>query len=143
MFADGIPPGEALGLIIFAVLIAYMCYWLVRNIRLPNSFAPRINPIGVPKQLQSFLPLAAKFGIGDDGDRYEVASADPDEEKRQLREVYYSRSEEIDQWIDSFGVEPMSDEAASFMYMLLAADELNVFGDPIFSDQASRSDPEN
>ncbi|MCK4488719.1 MAG: hypothetical protein KAU23_00575 [Anaerolineales bacterium] len=135
---DGI--GVLIFLIINTSLLVGLVYWLVRRERLLHSFAPRINPSRVPEHLRPFIPLAAKFGIGDDGIRYDVASAAPVEEKRQLREVFDFRSEDIDQWIDSFGDEPMSDEAAAFMYMLLATDELTAFGDPIFSYQASPVD---
>jgi hypothetical protein len=70
------------------------------------------------------MPLAERWGIGDDVLRNDLVARATYGEKRELHEALAAPFEQIGRWLDSFGEEPMSDEAAAFMYMQEALDEM-------------------
>ncbi len=45
-------------------------------------------------------------------------------DREALREAVRPHQARITAWLDSFGADPMSDEAAAFMYMQLAIEEM-------------------
>jgi len=74
--------------------------------------------------------LAAKWGIGDDIIRDDFEQKASEGEKQELKESLSGRTAEVTQWLDSFGVgKPMPEEAACFMYMLEALDEMRLWPD--------------
>jgi hypothetical protein len=79
----------------------------------------------VPENLRHLAPLAEKWGIGDDVERAQlVERASPADREALIRAITPHQSE-ITAWLDSFGMDPMSDEAAAFMYMQLAVEEMS------------------
>jgi len=88
---------------------------------------PRLDAEKVPEQLRGLLPLAAKWGIGDDIMRDDFEQKASEDEKRELKNALAGRTAEINQWLDSFDTgKSMSEEAACFMYTLLALDEMKL-----------------
>jgi hypothetical protein len=90
-----------------------------------TSGASRLDAAKVPEGLRKIVPLAQRWGIGDDVDRGEALSRVTPEERAELRRAVETHGAEITAWLDSFGGgEKMSEEAAAFMYMQLAVEEL-------------------
>jgi hypothetical protein len=95
-----------------------------------SAVAQRLNPEQVPEGLRHLVPLAEKWGIGDDVDRNaKVESATP-AERSELRAAITPAASRITTWLDSFAQGAMSDEAAAFMYMRLALEEMPADGSP-------------
>ena len=91
---------------------------------------PRLDPEKVPQQLRDLLPLAAKWGIGDDIIRDDFEQKASEDEKQELKNSLSGRTSEVTKWLDSFGIgKPMPKEAACFMYMLEALDEMRLWPD--------------
>lgn len=91
---------------------------------------PHLDPEKVPAHLRDLLPLAAKWGIGDDIIRDDFEQKASDIEKQELKNELTGRTAEITQWLDSFEVgKPMPEEASCFMYMLEALDEMRLWPD--------------
>ncbi len=82
-----------------------------------------LDAANVPSALRHLVPLAQRWGIGDDVERYEYAMQASAAERATLREAVVPYYDQIAAWLDSFGSGPMSDEAAAFMYMQLAIEE--------------------
>jgi hypothetical protein len=80
----------------------------------------------VPIEFQTLLPLAIKWGIGDDAIRGDVTEAATEFEKHELASALTGKLGAIDKWIDSFPEGSMSNEAATFMYMIEAVEELGL-----------------
>ncbi len=78
----------------------------------------------VPAHLRDLVPLAEKWGIGDDVERAEFIEQAPAAERQALIDAIGPHQREITAWLDSFGMDPMSDEAAAFMYMQLSVEEM-------------------
>jgi hypothetical protein len=87
---------------------------------------PKLDPDQVPESLRDLLPLAAKWGIGDDIIRSDLQSKVGVDEKQELQEALKGRSAAITRWLDSFGTQRMSAEAGAFMYMLLGIEEMGL-----------------
>lgn len=86
----------------------------------------KLSKKNVPIEFRELLPLAIKWGIGDDAIRGDVTDAATEPEKRALAEALAGKLGAIDKWIDSFPEGKMSEEAAAFMYMGEAVDELGI-----------------
>lgn len=81
----------------------------------------------VPADLRDIFPIAKKWGIGDDAIRGDVTMAATEEDKFELIYTLNGKLYLIDKWLESFSdEEPMSDEAAAFMYLAEAVDELGL-----------------
>ncbi|MES9969858.1 MAG: hypothetical protein ABW092_07460 [Candidatus Thiodiazotropha sp.] len=80
----------------------------------------------VPIELQALLPLAIKWGISDDAIRGDVTEAATETEKLELTSALSGKLGTIDRWLDSFPEGFMSDEAAAFMFMIEAVEELGL-----------------
>src|SRR5262249_32483227 len=96
------------------------------NLYAENRPEIRIDSMHVPEDLRDLIPMAEKWGIGDDiirGDFCEKASHD---EKVSLVDAVKGRTDRINKWLDSFG-SAMSQDAGAFMYMLLALDEMGLY----------------
>jgi hypothetical protein len=81
----------------------------------------------VPPHLRHLIPLAEKWGIGDDIIRNDYIAKASDAEKRELHDGFYAPFEQITGWVDSFGNEPMTDEGEAFMYAQMALDEMGYY----------------
>lgn len=85
---------------------------------------PPFESQAVPLDLRHLVPLAQEWGIGDDVERLaKVDSATP-AQRAQLRQAVAPHQARITEWLDSFGQREMSSEAARFMYMQLAIEEM-------------------
>jgi hypothetical protein len=84
----------------------------------------RLDPAKVPADLQDLVPLAQRWGIGDDVARSERVRKASDAERAELRAAFGPRQSRITAWLDSFGQGAMPDEAAAFMYTQLAIEEM-------------------
>jgi hypothetical protein len=83
-----------------------------------------IDATSVPDDLRSLIPLAARWGIGDDLERADYVEQASAADREALRAAVQPHQARITAWLDSFGTDPMSDEAAAFMYMQLAIEEM-------------------
>jgi hypothetical protein len=85
---------------------------------------PPLDPENVPVELRHLIPLAQQWGIGDDIERLAKGQRATPAERAGLRRAVTPHQTRITQWLDSFGQELMSQEAATFMYMQLAIEEM-------------------
>ena len=91
---------------------------------------PKLDPGKVPDKLRDLLGLAIKWGIGDDIIRYDFEQKASEEEKQEFKKALTGRTAEIRQWLDSYGQgNAMPEEAACYMYMLSALDEMGLWPD--------------
>lgn len=80
----------------------------------------------VPVQLQHILSLAEQFGLGDGECRaFFLRQATP-VQRQQLHAAAAEYCEQIVAWLDGFPEGKMSNEAAAFMYMLAAEEEIDL-----------------
>jgi hypothetical protein len=87
----------------------------------------RLDPARVPAPLRHLVPLAEKWGIGDDFIRNDCIDKASEAEKRELHDAFYEPFEQITQWLESFGQKSMTEEAAAFMYAQGALDEMGYY----------------
>lgn len=85
---------------------------------------PPLNSDNVPADFRDLVPLAQRWGIGDDVARSERVQQATDAERAELRAAFGPRQARITAWLDSFGQGPMPEEAAAFMYTQLAIEEM-------------------
>ena len=79
----------------------------------------------IPADLRHLAPLASVWGIGDDVDRGTKVEASTPAERAALRAAVLPHDTSITAWLDSFGQgNVMPDEAAAFMYLRLAIEEM-------------------
>jgi nucleotidyltransferase/DNA polymerase involved in DNA repair len=78
----------------------------------------------VPAELRHLVPMAERWGIGDDVDRNAKVDRATSVERKELQTAVEPHNAGITAWLDSFGQGQMSDEAAAFMYMQLALTEM-------------------
>jgi len=83
-----------------------------------------LDPTQVPESLRHLVPLAREWGIGDDVERMEYIERSSAADREDLVTAIAPHHSEITAWLDSFGTRAMSDEAAAFMYMQLALEEM-------------------
>ena len=86
----------------------------------------KLDPAKVPEGLRALIPYAEEWGMGDDIIRNDFIEKSTDAEKQELHDALSEPYERITAWLDSFGENTMSDEAAAFMYMQLALDEMGI-----------------
>ena len=90
----------------------------------------RLDSSQVPADLRDLLPLAEKWGIGDDVARSHFQGTASQAERDALKSALTGRNKRITEWLDSFSdAKPMSDEATAFMYMQLGLDEMGIWVD--------------
>jgi hypothetical protein len=90
----------------------------------------QLDPALVPPDLHHLIPLAEKWGIGDDIIRNDFIDKSSRAEMRELHDgLAEPASARITEWINSFADTPLSDEAAAFMYMEIARDEMGFYLD--------------
>ncbi len=83
-----------------------------------------LNVNNVPEDLRHLVPLAERWGIGDDVDRNAAVDRATPAERAELERAIAPADTRITAWLDSFRQQPMTDEAAAFMYMQLALEEM-------------------
>jgi tetratricopeptide (TPR) repeat protein len=87
--------------------------------------AIRIARSRVPAPLRPLIPLARKWGIGDDADRGLLTRRMTRAERTELRKGLPVRvRREIDRWLGTFTPVSMTGEAAAFLYLLEAYEEV-------------------
>lgn len=116
----------ALGLVALLVLVA--CGPTSDETAQQGSGAPAasqtLNVNNVPEDLRHLVPLAERWGIGDDVDRNAAVDRATPAERAELERAIAPADARITAWLDSFRQQPMTDEAAAFMYMQLALEEM-------------------
>lgn len=87
-----------------------------------------LDPAKVPASLRGLVPLAEYWGIGDDVLREMLQEGESPAKKKALADAVNPHNAAITAWLDSWAQgEPMSDEAAAFMYMQQGLDEMGLF----------------
>jgi tetratricopeptide (TPR) repeat protein len=85
----------------------------------------RIARPRVPPSLRTVIPLARKWGIGDDGDRGLLTGRMTRTERAELRNGLSAPvRREIHAWLETFEEGSMTGEAAAFTYLLVAYEEV-------------------
>ena len=84
----------------------------------------RIRPSRVPRDLRVLIPLAEKWGIGDDTSRAWFLRRATATEKRQLRKASARYGRRISDWLDSQLPGRPTAETGCFLYLLEACEEL-------------------
>lgn len=92
-----------------------------------NAPILRLDPDHVPTYLRHLVPLAEKWGIGDDIIRNDLINKASSTEKRELHDALYGPYERITEWLTSFASRPLTAEAEAFMYMRAALDEMGFY----------------
>jgi hypothetical protein len=85
---------------------------------------PRLDPATVPEELRGLVAFAQEWGIGDDLARGAKVERATSAERARVRAAVAPFQERITAWLNSFGRDPMPDEAAAFMYLQLAIEEM-------------------
>ena len=83
-----------------------------------------LDPMQVPESLRHLVPFANQWGIGDDIDRMERIQRSSAADREELAMALTPHQTEVTAWLDSLEAATMSDEAAAFMYMQLALEEM-------------------
>jgi len=90
-----------------------------------TAVVPSLDPARVPEELRHLVPLAQEWGIGDDVERGAKVDRATAGEGAQVRAAVAPYQTRITAWLDSFGQGVvMPDEAAAFMYLQLAIEEM-------------------
>jgi hypothetical protein len=93
--------------------------------RASASRAAQLDTMKVPAELRPLAPLASEWGIGDDDERAQRVARSTPQERGALRAAVLPHDQRITAWLDSFGDgAAMTDEAAAYMYMRLAIEEM-------------------
>ncbi|MHC4091019.1 MAG: hypothetical protein ACYSVY_12235 [Planctomycetota bacterium] len=132
-------------LVIALAVAALALVWWLRSKRAPmpaapqdpeeverqilTEFAQQIDAQTVPEHLRDLVPLAEKWGIGDDVARGDLMRVTTEEEKRRFQEALRGRTAQVTAWLDSFTDGAMPEAAVPFMYMLEALDESGLWPD--------------
>ena len=104
--------------------VEHLVYPTFQELAEQDRTAISIHPDKVPADLRDLIPLAEKWGIGDDSSRSYFVDRVGHKESAELARTLEDRWERIQAWLDSFPEGGMSDEAGYFMYMLEAAAEM-------------------
>lgn len=85
----------------------------------------------VPERLRDLIPMAEKWGIGDDVIRGDFEKKASHEEKTRFQQACRGRMDQVTVWLDSYNnTDNMMPEAATyFMNMQQALDEMGLWED--------------
>ncbi|WP_141057701.1 hypothetical protein [Stenotrophomonas rhizophila] len=87
-----------------------------------------LDPAKVPASLRGLVPLAEYWGIGDDVLREMMQEGESPAKKKAMADAVNPHNAAITAWLDGLRTaEPMSDEAAAFMYMQRGLTELELY----------------
>jgi hypothetical protein len=94
----------------------------------------RLDSSKVPEPLRDLIPMAEKWGIGDDIIRADFEEKATEKDKGEFQNALRGRTADVTAWLDSFDTGPdspnaMTEEAVCFMYMLEALDESGLWPD--------------
>ena len=88
------------------------------------SSTAALDPAQVPESLRHLVPLARQWGIGDDLERTKQIERSSAADRDALAAALAPHHAEITAGLDSLEPGAMSDEAAAFMFMQLALEEM-------------------
>jgi hypothetical protein len=95
-----------------------------------DQYRDAIDLNEVPEHLRDLVPLAYKWGIGDDVVRSELEESSSDQEKQVFRQALTGRTKAVTEWLDSFPRGSVHPGAFSnFMYMLEALADMRIWPD--------------
>lgn len=95
---------------------------------MPSRPRARRSTRQVPASLRGLVPLAEYWGIGDDVLREMMQEGESPAKKKAMADAVTPHNAAITAWLDGLRTaEPMSDEAAAFMYMQLGLTELELY----------------
>jgi len=95
-----------------------------------EQYREQIDINEVPERLGDLVPLAYKWGIGDDLARSDLEESSSDAEKQELRLALTGRIEQVTEWLDSFAADSVHPGAFSnFCSMLEAVAEMTIWPD--------------
>lgn len=83
-----------------------------------------LDPEKVPGAFRHLIPLAEKWGIGDDLIRNDYIDKASEAEKRELQDAFFARSQQITAWLETFESGTLTEEGEAFMYAQIALDEM-------------------
>lgn len=83
-----------------------------------------IDPAAVPGRFRSLIPMAEKWGIGDDIIRCDFEDKASPRERQELEEALNEKEEEVATWVRSFDPSAIPEDVVPFMFMLIAMDEM-------------------
>lgn len=89
----------------------------------------QIDADNVPAHLHDLIPMAKRWGIGDDVIRGDCEDKATEAEKLEFKRTLTGRTAEVQAWLDSFPADYTSDETAAFLFMLVALEEMELFPD--------------
>ncbi|TDQ08060.1 hypothetical protein [Pedobacter metabolipauper] len=72
---------------------------------------PRFYKKNIPEKLRHLIPLIKKWGISDDDERTELIDAMSEKQKKKLVNEVSPHFNEVNEFLNSFGDNPMSEEA--------------------------------
>lgn len=85
----------------------------------------KLNKTKIPEVLWNLIPLAEKFGISDDGYRWDCIQQATDDELAELKQMVNDFDDHFDEWLA--GPEssnyPFSEEYIAFTALRMASDE--------------------
>jgi hypothetical protein len=81
----------------------------------------------VPPEFRDLTPWAVRLGVGDDVCRSSLVEGLAPDERSGLLSLTARHGTVIYAWLDTFGDDPMTPEAAAFMYLLLGVEEGGTF----------------
>ena len=89
----------------------------------PVEEVMELNASEVPDALHDLIPLAKKWGIGDDCDRVEAMALAKSQDLDELKEKVGPRMQEIGDWLSSYPDDSYSDTTYFFTYLMVAYEE--------------------
>lgn len=81
----------------------------------------------VPENLRDLIPLAERWGIGDDAERGEVMESATHQELVDLEEKVSPKMIEIWEWLSGYSDVHYSDTTSYFTYLMVACDEVDIY----------------
>ena len=100
------------------------------NLTIENYQPPNLDPNQVPDDLRDLLPLAKKWGIGDDIIRDDMRQKSSTAEKRELIQQLEGKTQRINNWLDTFDNDEFTPESSAFLFLLLCHEEILVLDKP-------------
>jgi hypothetical protein len=78
----------------------------------------------VPERFRHLLPLASRFGIGDDVCRAHFIRKAPKREQKHHLAQAEPHLDDIKRWVDTYEADSLPPEAALFFWLLVALEEM-------------------
>jgi hypothetical protein len=78
----------------------------------------------VPRDLRELVPIAKRYGVGDDVCRGMFVRQTPARERARIVSSIESRLARIDEWLKSLGEPPYGREASAFFWLLEAVEDM-------------------